>query len=161
MSLNGVSINESESRLLEPRLRYEWEPRLAQELSSAWVCYSWPYPIKTTMDCVSTNSQGVRLWKLSSSTGNKESEGIKITEFWRLLLFDSKIIKVIQTLLFDKWSVTKKKGHYKKEKKTNNPASPKNGFVPGGNHLVLMCSFSLHQSLHPQLLLGQKSLRSQ
>ena len=44
------------------------------------------------------------------------------------------MIKVIHTLLFDKWSVTKEKGgQYKKEKKTNNPNSLKNGFVPGGN----------------------------
>ena len=33
MSLNGVSISESESRFSEPRLHYKWEPRLAQELS--------------------------------------------------------------------------------------------------------------------------------
>ena len=43
------------------------------------------------------------------------------------------MIKVIQTLLFDKWSVTKKGEQYKKEKKASNPASPKNGSIPGGD----------------------------
>ena len=41
--------------------------------------------------------------------------------------------KIIQALLFDQWSVTKRMGQYKKGKKANNPASSKNGFVPGGN----------------------------
>ena len=41
------------------------------------------------------------------------------------------MIKVTQSLLFDKWSVIKRWDDTKKEK-ANNSASLKNGFVPGG-----------------------------
>jgi len=45
----------------KPCLHCRWKPRLNHELSTAWVYYSWPYPIKTTKDCISINSQGVQL----------------------------------------------------------------------------------------------------
>ena len=47
------------------------------------------------------------------------------------------------------------------EKEVNNPASPRNGFVPKGDASRADVPFQLHQSLDPQLFLGQKSLCSQ
>ena len=50
--------------------------------------------------------------------------------FKGLLLFEPKMIKVIQTLLMNRvfFSLQKKNGG-----KANNPDSPKNGFVLGGD----------------------------
>ena len=61
----------------------------------------------------------------------KKLEGMKMEQkFGDFYYFYSKMVKVIQTLLTNK-VFSKKKGvnKYKEEKKANNLASPKNGFV--------------------------------
>ena len=86
MSQNHIFTNNSEPYFSCPRLHYKWELRLNQELSATWVYYSWSCPIKMTKDYIFTNSQGVRLWKLSSSRKQrvrlipKDKERIKMRQ---------------------------------------------------------------------------------
>ena len=68
------------------------------------------------------------------------------------------MIKVIQTLLTDR--VLKKKMNNTKRRRRL-IILLRQRTDPETMHLVLTCLFSLHQSLDPQLLLRQKSLRSQ
>jgi len=80
------------------------ELRLNIKLSTIWVFYSWSYPNKTTKDCISASSQGLRLWNLNSSRQPKV----------RLILKDKdkNLASFIgwmntNTPLFDKWSIIK------------------------------------------------------
>ena len=68
------------------------------------------------------------------------------------IILTQKMIKVTQNTLLFKWSVIKKMGRYKKEKKANNPASPKNRFVPEGDASRADVPFRLPPKLEPSTL---------
>ena len=73
-------------------------------------------------------------------------------EFENFYYLTKNMIKATQTLLFDKQSVIKRWDDTKKEKKTNNPASPKNGFIPGGDASRADVPFQLPLKLGPATL---------
>ena len=64
------------------------------------------------------------------------------------------MIKVTQTLLFDKWSVTKKWDDTKRRRRLIILLCQRMDLLLEAMHLVLTCPFSLHQRLGAQLFLG-------